>query len=91
MVFFFAFTDDRCHNPFINRQTGEFISGRFNYTILDHQGDNFKLVAWFYQKPYRSCVPLYSIDGVHHYENNNDLPKSKAECEDICGELYSVL
>lgn len=87
--YFFVFTDARCHSPFVNRITGALIP-KFAYAARKKPSDVFELIAWFYDDNYKSCIPLYSVGGLIYHDENTDLPKSKAECEDLCGELYYV-
>jgi len=67
--------DPRCHMPkVISCQTSPY------------QQSNYSLVGWYFFAAFKSCHPLYSEGGVHHCKHNEDLPRTRDECEDVCGE-----
>lgn len=53
------------------------------YKILDYEE-----AGWFYHAPFRSCRPFYAANR-ERCQQNRDLPLTKEECEDICGELFT--
>ncbi|XKL59060.1 hypothetical protein PGB90_000076 [Kerria lacca] len=66
--------DIRCHmlkNPGCNVSL---------YKILDYEE-----AGWFYHAPFRSCRPFYANEGSR-CQPNRDLPLTREECEDLCGE-----
>ncbi|XP_026816790.1 uncharacterized protein LOC113556186 [Rhopalosiphum maidis] len=65
----------RCHHPLINNCDTSV------YPILD-----WELSGWFYHAMFKSCRPMYSPKGVHICTENQDLPKTREMCEDLCGE-----
>jgi len=65
----------RCHHPLINNCDTSV------YSIL-----NWEISGWFYHAMFKSCRPMYSPNGVHICTENQDLPKTREMCEDLCGE-----
>ncbi|XP_025419346.1 uncharacterized protein LOC112689734 [Sipha flava] len=51
---------------------------------------NYTLSGWFYHAPFKSCRPMFSPGGIRHCEENLDLPLTKDECEEICGEKCPI-
>lgn len=71
-------TDSKCHNPVISNCNSSL------YPIMD-----YTVAGWFFHVPFKSCRPLYTDGGVHSCAKNMDLPMTKSECEEICGEEFS--
>ncbi|CAI6358406.1 unnamed protein product [Macrosiphum euphorbiae] len=67
--------DSRCHHPTTHNCNTSV------YPILD-----WKLSGWFYHSMFKSCRPLYSLNGENVCPENQDLPKTREMCEDLCGE-----
>ncbi|KAL4135291.1 hypothetical protein QTP88_006909 [Uroleucon formosanum] len=67
--------DSRCHHPAIHNCNTSV------YPILD-----WKLSGWFYHSLFKSCRPMYSLNGENVCTKNQDLPKTREMCEDTCGE-----
>lgn len=65
----------RCHHPTTHNCNTSV------YPILD-----WELSSWFYHSVFKACRPLYSAKGVHVCTENQDLPKTREICEDLCGE-----
>lgn len=55
------------------------------YEIMD-----WKLSSWFYDSMFKTCRPVYSDMGMHICAENRDLPKTREECENLCGKLRTV-
>lgn len=76
----FGFTDPECHVPFLSSCKA---------TIFP--SPQYKVVAWYFNTSLKSCQKLYSLDGVHHCYENEDLPATKERCEELCCKAYFVI
>ncbi|VVC30690.1 Hypothetical protein CINCED_3A014764 [Cinara cedri] len=71
--------DSKCHSPVISSCNSSL------YPIMDYIE-----AGWFFHAAFKSCRPLYTAGGVHSCVKNMDLPMTKTECEDLCGEPCSM-
>lgn len=75
------FSDARCHSP--------------NLHLCDvgisELSKNHKIIGWFYHAPFKSCHPLWGKNGQNKCVENQDLPKTKMECENLCSEYIVVV
>lgn len=46
---------------------------------------NHTLAGWFYHHHFQACLPYYSVDGIVHCKENEDLFMTKFECDEVCG------
>ncbi|XP_065203669.1 uncharacterized protein LOC135833818 [Planococcus citri] len=78
-----AAKDNRCH---MLKKPGCDVS---LYKISD-----FEEAGWFYHAPFKSCRPFYAAaaapDSRSLCAQNRDLPLTKEECEELCGEYCKL-
>lgn len=53
------------------------------YKILDYEE-----AGWFYHAPFKSCRPFYATNDESLCQQNQDLPLTKKECEELCGNKF---
>lgn len=78
MSYLVCSADDRCRQPI--RDECHILPERL-WPI-----DEYSLVFWTYNPKTRVCMPNYSLNGIKNCPRNANLPKTKWECEELCGE-----